>query len=184
MSRPTLMTSIWHAVLCSLLTMTLLQLSRVIFPFSALGTLMLCPIVSCYTYLLYHNRNDKKGLLICLGTYVSMAFLSLLLPGSQLVFCFAMLFVVWLTRIFLHQKNMGAILMDAALVIFGFIWSAWIYNQSHSINLSLWTFLLSQSLWVLIPISDHQRNKEGSFKETQFDLAFQKAEHALHQLNN
>lgn len=181
MNRPTLIASIGHAIICSLLMSVWISSLTFLGFTSSHSALILFPVVCCYTYLLFCNIKNKTGLITLLGFHVLIGLTPMIFPFLDQVCCLAMLLTVWLTRVRLHHKHLVPTMMDAALVLIGLMWSGWTTWQSHSLYLGFWTFMLSQSLWVLIP--ERVYHKTQNLKKQKFDQAFQKAEQALMKLN-
>lgn len=182
MTRPSLNATLCHALVMALLAVSLYELQS--WPvFVGLPMVSgLLPLSLVHTYLLYRNADSKSGQVLVMSLLMTMALLSTLFISLQWFGVLGMLFLNWLTRISLYQKNITQKCLDGALVILGVVWSLWVYDQSRSPHLAIWVFFLSQSLWALIYQDDKTIRCDSDQKTSRFDHAHFRAEQALSKL--
>ena len=88
---------------------------------------------------------------------------------------------IWLTRVWCFHRTPVAALLDAGLLVFGTLAGFWALAHSASLLLAVWTWLLTQALFVLIPQPGGKTRREADGKEG-FAAAERAAERALQRL--
>lgn len=104
-----------------------------------------------YGLYLYARAARRTGRSLFLLLWL-MASILLVGTGAPLYVVFAIyLSGVWLLRSALFHARAIAVLADLALVVLGALAAAWAWHQTGSALTALWSLLLAQSLFVLVP---------------------------------
>jgi len=144
---------------------------------------LLLPMTCLSTYLIFKIGEKKKGRLITLLFQLSLCIFSVLLPSFNWLTPFILFGSIWMSRILLYQKTIPQKCLDVGLLCIGGLWSYWVFQESGSLTLFIWSFCLSQSLWVIIANLEYSRLIHESIGTDQsFDQAFQRAETALQKM--
>lgn len=181
--RTSFIRSITESFICFMIGLSLLNVQKILWLPSSFDGILLLPVLLCYIHFLYRPFERKRGKVLSLVILIFFSLIPILIPSVSLICCVSMCLLVWLTRVNLCYVRHRSRFFDVLIVLFGLMWSEWVYLQSHSLGLSLWTFLFSQSLCVFI-MDKHVIIKKDSLKASiiKFDNALKKAEVSLGKL--
>ncbi len=138
-----LVASVLGALLCQMFAITL---------GAGLGLRTVAALLSLiYGLYLYARAARCTGRSLFLFLWL-MASILLAGTGAPLYVVFVVyLSGVWLLRSALFHSRAIAVLADLALVVLGALAAAWAWHQTGSVLAALWSLLVTQSLFVLVP---------------------------------
>ncbi|NEX19029.1 hypothetical protein G3480_01640 [Thiorhodococcus mannitoliphagus] len=132
-------------------------------------------------YLLARSAERVGRVVVVLG-WVAISLTVAGLSGGLGLQLLTQLVLVWLTRVLYHHAEPMAALLDLGLLLLGFAAALWALERTGSLFLTVWTLLLVQALFPLIPSrSDWSRRDDPS--EDAFAVAERAAERALQRLS-
>ncbi len=97
------------------------------------------------------NTNNHAGKLSMIGVISITALLMLLLPVPLFVLLAVPLSFVWFVRVFYYHRQFILAVLDALLIISSLVISFTVAQRTDNIFLTLWSFYLIQSSWILLP---------------------------------
>ena len=189
MKRPSITGGIITAFFLACISGILLHVDSFLFPNTYYSSLRLSLASAAGAYLIYLmlTRKRRRGrllLIACSALILSAA------AASASLFSFIILSValIWISRSLLWHQSLIAGSLDAALCGTGLLLAVFCWLNTGSVFAAVWSFFLSQSLFVLIPqirsLAACQENEQSMEKKLsqQFESAHNNAESALSQM--
>lgn len=142
----------------------------------------------CLIYLLYlfSRSQQKTGKITIFSLWLLIALLNHLITDSVLLYITIHISAIWLIRSLYFYNSVLSSLIDLFVTITALASSIISWNHTGSLLLSIWCFLLVQSLFVFIPRQAWGSSKYDSSTiatNTTFEKAYHNAEAALKKLN-
>lgn len=186
MKRPAFIEGALFAFVASLVASFLY--ASLLWIFSELFALKLIISLTGFSYVLYLlSRSDEKtGRVVITFSWIFMAVLFVLIDVPLPLFSLVHLVMIWLIRSLYYYASIVSTLMDFALVALSLILSSWAFYHTGSLLMSLWSFFLMQTLFVLIPEKIGQSRRNISTEDSdnhKFTRAFNNANDAVRKLS-
>lgn len=151
MNRP----GIGEGVLFALIAAVITVVSAVVLSIALSGPTLLTTVTSAvaFLYILYLLRRsgERVGRVIVATGFLVLVGVALALSPSPLTHLLLLAGAIWITRALYYYQSALLALVDLGIVIAGTITCLWAWQTSHSPGLTVWTFFLVQSLFVLVP---------------------------------
>jgi hypothetical protein len=135
-----------------------------------------------YGLYLLARSPESVGRLVVVLLWVGVSLVVGVLFAGIAVQVLTQLALVWLVRSLYHHADPLAAFLDLGLLLFGLAAAMWALNQTGSLFLGVWTLMLVQALFVLIPGRIRSAGREPSSSDP-FDTAASAAERALRRLS-
>ncbi len=186
MNKPGLFEGIIVAIVISLAGGILAELVAVFAPTHMGIRLWLPLLVSGYLIYLLKRSEDHKGRIVMLTLWFFLTLGGLLLDASLITFIVIQLAAIWIIRSLYFHASVLPSLLDLGLVGLGQIAAVWALLQTGSVMTAIWSFFLTQSLFVLIPAFKRNRdlgNHHNPVEQNRFQSAHRVALDAVRKLS-
>jgi len=142
----------------------------------------------CLIYLLYlfSRSQEKTGKITVFSLWLLAALLNHLLTDSVLFYITIHISIIWLVRSLYFYNSVLSSLIDLFVTTAALLLSIISWNHTGSLLLSIWCFLLIQSLFVFIPRQAWRSSgyvPSTTMTNVTFENAYNNAEAALKKLN-
>jgi len=142
----------------------------------------------CLIYLLYlfSRSQEKTGKITVFSLWLLAALLNHLLTDSVLFYITIHISIIWLVRSLYFYNSVLSSLIDLFVTTAALLLSIISWNHTGSLLLSIWCFLLIQSLFVFIPRQAWRSSgyvPSTTMTNVTFEKAYNNAEAALKKLN-
>ncbi|MEJ1297505.1 MAG: hypothetical protein RPU64_03000 [Candidatus Sedimenticola sp. (ex Thyasira tokunagai)] len=164
----------------------LFTLINTILPVAA--TLYLLVTVGTALYLVYLLKRSTQsvGRIVTLALWLSASMVAWF-SGVQLpLYLLLQIVMIWLTRSLYFYSSLLPTMADLGLNILALAAAYWVFIQTQSIALTLWSFFLTQALFVYIPPSMKEKTTSTGHTQTKtdrFNQAHQAAQAAVRKLS-
>ena len=125
-------------------------------------------------------RREGRVLFPLLG--MGTTAVALVVPVGLVSFLLLQSGVIWLTRVWFHQRTPFAAAMDLGLLVAGLGAGLWALTETGSPGASVWCFFLTQALFPLLP-GRPGRPTDINPGDDPFDRALRRAESALQRIS-
>ncbi len=186
MNKPGLFEGIIVAIVISLAGGILAEFFAVFGPTHMGIRLWLPLLVSGYLIYLLKRSEEHTGRIVMLALWFFLTVGGLLLEASLITFIVIQLAAIWIIRSLYFHASVLPSLLDLGLVGLGQIAAVWALLQTGSVMTSIWSFFLTQSLFVLIPAFKRNRdlgNHHNPVEQNRFQSAHRVALDAVRKLS-
>jgi len=184
MKRPSFTEGVLLALLVSISASFLYAIF--IWVLSLTGVLQLLITVISISYVLYIlvRSGEKTGRVVVLGLLFSISAVMWLIDVPLVLFSLVHLMMLWIVRSLYYYSSITSSLIDFSLIGLGLVFSTWSFYQTGIVFMSIWSFFLTQSLFVFIPekITVLKKKQINENNSAEFDQAFKNANNAIHKL--
>jgi hypothetical protein len=185
MNKPTLLGNLTIAVLISLMALvTLLILQTLFSGYTALIVTLALMTLEYLGYLLYASKVRSGKITLALLSVILIAIILLLNPNLSVIIA-CLVSTIWLSRSLLFYRSVLPSVIDIGLCLISVSAAFAAFILSGSIIAGIWCFLLTQALFVFIPLKlSKYREAINNPATEQFNKAYQSAESAIRALAN
>ncbi|MES9855434.1 MAG: hypothetical protein ABW166_02360 [Sedimenticola sp.] len=174
------------ALIAAVVGTLLLTLLNTILPLEATLRLLITGAAFLYlTYLL--KRSDQAvGRIVTLAVWVAISAISWLSGVPLPLYLLLQLGMIWLIRSLYFYNGLFPALADLGLHLLSLAAAYWVFIQTESTALTLWSFFLTQALFVYIPASIREQFtsiEKNQAKADRFNQAHQRAQTAVRKLS-
>ena len=142
------------------------------------------------TYLL-KKSNETIGRIMVFSIWLLITLVSWLTWPPAVIFVMVNLASIWLIRSLYFYSSLFASLADLLLTFCSVAIAVWVASYTESLFLTIWCFLLTQALFVVIPsrITSNKNSRQHQYSATQtnhqsqFQSAYHIAEAAIKKLS-
>jgi len=184
MNRPSFIEGLVFAFMVSLSASFLYaSLTWVLSGFGALQFLITIISVSYVVYMLLRSK-EKTGRITVMLTWFLVASGLLVFDVPLSLFCLAHLVMLWVVRSLYYYSSVISSLLDFALIGTSLLFSTWAYYQTGSVFMSIWSFFITQALFVFIPerMRSTATNQLPVSNYHEFNQALKNANYAIQKL--
>jgi hypothetical protein len=160
---------------------TLLLLAPVTGRGVALHVVIAAGALAYLVYLLLRGR-ARAGRVVVPAAWAVLSAVVLLADVAPAWHLLAQAGLVWLTRSWCFQAGVLGALADLGVIAAGLAAFVWAAHHSESLALAIWSLMLVQSVFVLLPSHRRAHVVHGSDARDDFERAHRAAESALRDL--
>lgn len=186
MKRPSILAGILWAFVVAALAVPVWWGLRYLAPFPVAFKSALIIVYLCYLAYLLWTKGGRVGSLTLAAGNAALAVAVCLVPLTIPATAGLLAVLLSLNRSLLWQRSLASMVLDGALTTVALVFAGHLYSRSGSLPVSMWGFLLLQSLWVLVParisLITGTSESQGGFETDRFRQGHRQAESALERM--
>jgi len=182
MKQPTFVEGVVLALISAIIGSILFSALKLAFPAATVLQLLIPLLSLSYIGYLMSRSRERIGRVTTFGGWLLITLAGALISPSLLLLLLMHSGFIWLIRSLYHHNGVLAATADLALTGLSLAASLWAMLGSGSLFLTIWSFFLTQALFVSIPKSWSRKQQPSNTSQTPFEQASQTAQRALAKL--